>query len=88
LASIREHVAQSEEKVVFDRYHLMMHMIKAVDSVRKQEHRELREEGSDLLTGTKYLWLYSRENLPVSRREEFTLLRKKRLRTGRAWAIK
>jgi transposase len=88
LASIREHVPQSEEKVVFDRYHLMTHMMKAVDTVRKQEHRELREGGRDLLTGTKYLWLYSRENLPESRREEFALLRKKRLRTGRAWAIK
>jgi len=88
LASIREHVPQSEEKLVFDRYHLMTHMIKAVDTVRKEEHRELREEGMDLLTGTKYLWLYSRENLPASRREEFTLLRKKRLRTARAWAIK
>lgn len=86
LASIRDHVPQSEEKLVFDRYHLMTHMVKAVD--RKQEHRELREGGRDLLTGTKYLWLYSRENLPTSRREEFALLRKKRLRTGRAWAIK
>jgi transposase len=66
----------------------MTHMMKAVDTVRKEEHRELREEGRDLLTGTKYLWLYSRENLPESRREEFALLRKKRLRTGRAWAIK
>ena len=88
LALIREHVPQSEEKVAFDRYHLMTHMVKAVDSVRKEEHRQLREEGGDLLTGTKYLWLYSRENLPESRKGEFALLRKKRLRTGRAWAIK
>jgi len=88
LASIREHVPGSEEKLVFDRYHLMTHMIKAVDTVRKGEHRELREEGRDLLTGTKYLWLYSRENLPATRQEEFSVLRKKRLRTARAWALK
>ena len=88
LASIREHVPESEKKLVFDRYHLMAHMLKAVDSVRKQEHWELKEGGRDLLTGTKYLWLYSRENLPVARRGEFAELRKKRLRTGRAWAIK
>lgn len=67
LASIREHVPESEKKLVFDRYHLMTHMVKAVDTVRKQEHRELREEGSNLLTGTKCLWLYSRENLPAKR---------------------
>lgn len=68
LASIREHVPESEEKLVFDRYHLMTHMVKAVDAVRKQEHRELMGEGSDLLTGTKYLWLYSRENMPAMSR--------------------
>jgi transposase len=88
LASIREHVPGSEEKLVFDRYHLMTHMIKAVDSVRKGEHRELRSEGQNLLTGTKYLWLYSRENLPAKRQAEFSVLRKKRLRTARAWALK
>jgi transposase len=88
LASIREHVPQSEEKLVFDRYHLMTHMIKAVDTVRKGEHRKLKEEGKDVLTGTKYLWLYSQENLPVARQEEFSALRKKRLRTARAWALK
>ncbi len=88
LASIREHVPASEDKLVFDRYHLMTHMLKAVDTVRKGEHRELKSEGRDVLTGTKYLWLYSRENLPARRREEFSALRRKRLRTARAWALK
>jgi transposase len=88
LASIREHVPGSEDKLVFDRYHLMAHMLKAVDTVRKGEHRELKSEGRDVLTGTKYLWLYARENLPAPRREEFSALRKKRLRTARAWALK
>ncbi|HPM10595.1 MAG TPA: ISL3 family transposase [Paludibacter sp.] len=88
LASIREYVAGYEEKLVFDRYHLMTHMIKAVDMVRKQEHRDLRGEGNEILSGTKYLWLYSRENLPAKKRRVFSALRKMRLRTARAWAIK
>lgn len=88
LASIREHVPGAEEKLVFDRYHLMTHMIRAVDRVRKDEHRELKSEGREELKGTKYLWLYSRENLPAKKRETFTALRKKRLRTARAWALK
>lgn len=41
MASIRKHVPDAEEKVVFDRYHLLTHMGKAVDDVRKAEHREL-----------------------------------------------
>lgn len=88
LASIREHVPEAEKKLVFDRYHLMTHLIKAVDSVRKEEHRELKREGYDVLTGTKYLWLYSRENLPAKHRGMFSVLRRKRLRTARAWALK
>ena len=39
LASIRNHVPRAGKKIVFDRYHLMTHMAKAVDEVRKEEHR-------------------------------------------------
>ncbi|MCL6579725.1 MAG: ISL3 family transposase [Candidatus Bathyarchaeota archaeon] len=88
LASIREHVPGAEDKLVFDRYHLMRHLVEAVDRVRKQEHRELKKEGLEVLAGTKYLWLYSQENLPPEKRSFFTWLKKKRLKTARAWAIK
>ncbi|HUT43093.1 MAG TPA: ISL3 family transposase [Desulfobacterales bacterium] len=88
LASIREHVSDAEEKIVLDRYHLMTHMVKAVDTVRKQEHGMFKKEGVEVLKGTKYLWLYSRENVPESRLEEFGELKRKKLKTARAWAIK
>lgn len=88
LASIREHVPGAEEKVVFDRYHLMTHLVKAVDEVRKREHRELKREGLEVLSGTKYLWLYSWENLPEEKQRYFSWLRRRRLKTARAWAIK
>ena len=88
LASIRKHVPQSEEKVVFDRYHLMTHMVKAVDEVRKAEHRELMQSADERLKGTKYLWLYSKENLPREKRGRLRSLRRMDLRTARAWAIK
>ena len=42
----------------------MSHVGKAVDTVRKTEHRALRDEGDDSLTGTKYLWLYRAQNVP------------------------
>ena len=35
-----------------------------VDAVRKAEHRRLQEQDDDTLTRTKYLWLFSAENLP------------------------
>jgi transposase len=88
LASIRKHVPDAEEKVVFDRYHLMTHMGKAVDEVRKAEHRELVQNDDERLKGTKYLWLYSKENVPKEKTRWLRGLRRMNLRTARAWAIK
>jgi transposase len=81
-------VPAAAEKIVFDRFHVMGHVGKAVDTVRKQEHRALMESGDETLKGSKYLWLYSRENVPEQRRDEFTALRRKELKVGRAWTIK
>lgn len=81
-------VPDAAEKIVFDRFHVMGHIGKAVDTVRKQEHRELMESGDETLKGSKYLWLYSRENVPERRRDEFAALMRQELKVGRAWAIK
>jgi transposase len=88
IASTVAHVPDGRSKIVYDRFHIMKHMTEAVDSVRKWEHRRLQEEGDDTLKRTKYLWLYSRENLPEASREKFAALRGMHLKTGRAWAIK
>jgi transposase len=88
ITSTLEHVPGGRDKIVFDRYHVMDHMLKAVDQVRKREHRRLLAEEDDTLTGTKYLWLFSEENLPEKWEERFTSLRRLHLQTGRAWAIK
>ncbi|MDA8284069.1 MAG: ISL3 family transposase [Actinomycetota bacterium] len=86
--SVRAHLDKADEKIVFDRFHLMGHMGKAVDTVRKDEHRQLKADGDNLLAGTKYLWLHSAENLPERHGERFAALQAVELKTGRAWAIK
>lgn len=83
-----EHVPLAAEKIVFDRFHIMKLMNQAVDAVRKQEHRALKADGDDRLSGTKYLWLYAAQNLPDKHQSTFRTLRNENLRTGRAWAIK
>lgn len=88
VAAVREHLAEGEKRIVYDRFHVMQHMGRAVNDVRKREHRELRLAGDDALTGSKYLWLYSAERLPEKQRERFEGLRAMNLKTGRAWAIK
>ena len=89
LLSIRAHVPDADQKIVFDRFHIMKHITEAVDKVRRQEHRALeREDGESPLTGTKRLWLYAAENLPERYRPEFARLQALDLKVGRAWAIK
>ena len=60
IGATREGLPDGDTKIVFDRFHIMREMTKAVDTVRKQEHRAFLQTGDDSpLTGTKYLWLFS-----------------------------
>ena len=88
ITSTRQHLEDADDKIVFDRYHLMAYLTKAVDTVRKQENRALVTTGDKSLSGTKYLWLYSAENLPDRHKDRFAVLRGGDLKTARAWAIK
>src|SRR5260370_10096419 len=85
----RKGLPGGDTKIVFDRFHIMRDMTKAVDTVRKQEHRTfLRDGGDSPLTGTKYLWLFSEERRPERHEEAFATLQALNLKVGRAWAIK
>lgn len=88
IAATKAKIPEASEKIVFDRFHVMGHVSKAVDKVRKQEHRQMMAEGDERLKGSKYLWLYGRENVPRKRRLEFAELKRMGLKVGRAWAIK
>jgi transposase len=88
ISSTRQHVPDAGGKIVFDRFHIMKHMVDAVDAVRRSEHRRLLEAGDDTLKRTRYLWLFSAENVPVEQAQRFAALKRLHLKTGRAWAIK
>ncbi|MDY6870456.1 MAG: hypothetical protein SV966_07880 [Actinomycetota bacterium] len=51
------------------------YLTKAVDTVRKAENRALAVTGDRSLAGSKYLWLYSAENLPARHQDRFAVLR-------------
>ena len=89
IGATRDGLPDGAEKIVFDRFHIMREMTKAVDTVRKQEHRAFRRAGTDSpLTGTKYLWLFSDERRPARHAAAFATLQALNLKVGRAWAIK
>lgn len=74
--------------IVHDKFHCAKELNKAVDLVRRREHRELKREGDATLVKTKYLWLKNPRNWTEHQRERFHSLKLDTLKVGRAWAIK
>jgi transposase len=88
VAATRACVPGADEKIVFDKFHVLRTVNDAVDKVRRQEHKVLKAGGDERLTGTKHLWLANEENVPEWRRQEFEAVKGENLKTSRAWAIK
>jgi transposase len=88
VASVREHVPQAEDKIVFDKFHIAQHLGEAVDRVRRKENQTLRAAGDDRLAGTRYDWLRNPAKMEPQDRREFAVLRASGLKTARAWALK
>lgn len=89
--TVRHWVPDAESKIVFDRFHVMGHVLEALDQVRRKEQQVLRKRGDRRLTGTKFLWLKSdigRTDFSASQRREFATLKASTLKSARAWVLK
>jgi len=86
MAAARESAPQAG--IVHDKFHVAKYLSKAVDNVRRKEHQKLKGQGSEVLTGTRYVWLTSPENWSEAQQETFAELKWEGLKVGRAWAIK
>ena len=88
VASVGEHLAEGKQKIVFDKFHIAKHLGEAVDRVRRKEHKALKAEGDERLTGTKYQWLRNPVTIDQADQRNFAQLRQSKLKTARAWALK
>jgi transposase len=89
--TVRDYVPDGDMKIVFDKFHVMRHVIEAMDQVRRREQRALRKRGDRRLTGTKFLWLKNqvgRRGFTAASRRHFRRLRESTLKSARAWAMK
>jgi transposase len=84
----RQAIEDADDKIVFDRFHVAQYLGRAVDLVRRQEHRALLRSGDDRLKGSKYQWLRNRASMSWHQSRQFSALRQSKLKTARAWAIK
>jgi len=78
----------AQDKIVFDRFHIVKYLSNAVDLIRRSENRALVALGDARLVGSKHLWLWNDENVPEHRQAEFAKLKKSKLKTAVGWAIK
>lgn len=88
IAATQAQIPGAESKIAYDKFHVAQHLGKAVDKVRREEHRLLLATGSEALKKTKYLWLQNPESMSPERRETLDKLRSCALKTARAWGLK
>ena len=74
---------------ILDRFHIMQHFSKALDKVRAEEARRLKEQGQDpVLSKSRWCFLKRQENLSDSQGLKLSELLKMNLRTVRAYLLK
>ena len=74
--------------LVFDKFHIVRHLMEAVDQVRRQEIAEKGKEHKDLVVKTRYIWLKNPWNLTSGQRTRLGILEKLNLKINRAYLLK
>jgi transposase len=74
--------------ILFDKFHVMRHLGKALDKVRKNEYFRLTGKDRRFIKGQKYTLLSHRENLTSTGRESLRLLLKANKRLNTAYLLK
>jgi len=74
---------------ILDRFHIMAHLNKAIDEVRAQEAKTLKEKGYEpVLTKTRWLLLKRKENLTEKQDTKLCDLLKYNLKSVRSYLLK
>lgn len=68
--------------ITFDRFHVMKIIGDAVDKVRREEQKDVKE-----LKGSRYLWLRNPDRLNATQKDRLAGLAQQNLKTARAWRM-
>jgi transposase len=74
--------------LVFDKFHIIRHLMDAVDQVRRQEIRDKGKEYKELIKDTRYIWLKNPWNLTDNQKSRLSSLEKLNLKINRAYLLK
>jgi len=75
-------------RLVFDKFHIIRHIMNAVDQVRRDEIQEKGEEQKELVKHTRFIWLKNPWNLTEKQKSRFGELEKLNLKINRAYLLK
>ena len=73
---------------MYDKFYVLRHLGKALDTLRKQEYRRLAEKDRSFIKGQKYTLLSRKANLTLEGRRAFNKLRGSDKRPHRAYLLK
>lgn len=74
--------------LVFDKFHIVRHLMTAVDQVRRDEVKEKGKEHKQLIKHSRYIWLKNPWNLTEKQKAKLGSLEKLNLKINRAYLLK
>ena len=74
--------------LVFDKFHIVRHLMDAVDQIRRDEIREKGAEFKQLVARTRYVWLKNPWNLTDKQAARLSQLESLNLKINRAYLLK
>jgi transposase len=87
LNAVKERAPQALH--ILDRFHIIAQIKKAIDKVRAEEVRKLKEKGQNpVLKRTRWIFLKNPENLTVKQDQKLAALLKQNLKTVRSYLLK
>jgi transposase len=84
--STKEHAPDA--RIIFDKFHVLNHLSKALDEVRRQEYKRVNDKERKFIKGQRYTLLSHQANLDTDGRRSLKLLLKANSRLHRAYILK
>ncbi len=84
--STNEHAPKA--KIIFDKFHILNHLSKALDQMRRQEYKRVNDKERKYIKGQRYTLLSHKANLDKDGRRSLKLLLKANKRLHKAYILK
>jgi len=74
--------------IIYDKFHIMRHLFKALDQVRREEYKRLSGKDRSYIKGQRYTLLSNKENLDLNGRRALKKLLAANSRLNTAYLLK